>query len=186
MLSTFYPDTALTKKPTSGAEWSCLALGQNESILTLHDSILCLIRSMRCVRQGDAEKCQFSQNRSQEKPRRSPCYYFSHNTGMPHFSKSSCYATLLLWKIYISTYFHYLEKKLEEDLRFYQRSRKENSICFARILTEAAGTLSSESWTHKLLSQKPHSASQRQGAIALICVCEPLCFISIYSVHSCF
>lgn len=96
MLSTFYPGTALTEIPASGAEWSYLALGKNESILTLHDRIRCPIRSMRCVRQGDAEKCQFSHNRSQEKPRRSPRYYFSHNTGMPHFSKSSCYATLLL------------------------------------------------------------------------------------------
>lgn len=129
MLSTFYPGTALTEIPASGAEWSYLALGKNESILTLHDHIRCPIRSMRCTRQGDAKKCQFSHNRSQEKPRRSPCYYLSHNTGMPHFSKSSCYATLLLWKIYISTFSLTRKKNWKRIFAFAKEA--ERKIVFA-------------------------------------------------------
>lgn len=79
------------------------------------------------------------------------------------------------------------QKKPEENVHFYEKAEKENSICFDGVLLEGAGTLSTQSGTAKLLPQEPpRSASQHQTAMALNCVCKHLCFISIYFVHSCF
>ena len=44
-------------------------------------------------------------------------------------------------------------------------------------------TPSGESVTAKLLPGEPHSASQHQASIALNCVCEHLCSVSIYFMH---
>ena len=57
------------------------------------------------------------------------------------------------------------------------------SICSAVRLSGAASTLNSGSDTTKLLPPEMHSASQRQAAIALNCVCGHLCLNLIYFVH---
>lgn len=47
---------------------------------------------------------------------------------------------------------------------------------------EAECTPSSESGWHQAPSQEPHSAWRHQGTVT-DCVCEHLCFISVYSEH---
>lgn len=134
---------------------SYLPLGNNESILTLHDSILCSILSMRYIRQGDVEKCQFSHKRSQEKPYSgSPRYYFSHNTGyVPLFEKLKlCH--FVCTKGLHEYLFSLTEKNWKRIFTFTKEAGKENSICFASILTEAARTLGIESSPTKLCSQE--------------------------------
>lgn len=51
-----------------------------------------------------------------------------------------------------------------------------------RIIIEAAHTGSSKSGPTKILSQELNSASQHQVTRTLNCICEHLCFISIYFV----
>ena len=58
------------------------------------------------------------------------------------------------------------------------------SVCvFVLLLQRQHRTLSSKSGAVDLLSPELHSASQYQATKALNCVCEHLCFISIYVVH---
>ena len=55
------------------------------------------------------------------------------------------------------------------------------SICFT--VNPYRGNLSRESSPAQLLLPKLHSAFQHQATRALNCICEHLCFISIYFVH---
>ena len=97
------------------------------------------------------------------------------------FFQSLLYSALLLWKIYISTF---ANLKKSKDFHFHEKKVKsESSVCFAAALIETAHTLNWKTGTTKLLLWKLCPASCRQAAIPLNCVCEHLCFISIYFVH---
>ena len=58
-----------------------------------------------------------------------------------------------------------------------------SSFVLQQAIIEAACTQSFESGTAKLLPRELRSASQHQATIALDCVHEHLCFISVYFVH---
>ena len=80
--------------------------------------------------------------------------------------------------------------KLKEIQRSFLLSQKKMQkakitfiVCSAGASGEASSTLNSERGTAQLPPQKRHWASQHQATIALNCVCEPLCLISIYLVH---
>ena len=113
-------------------------------------------------------------------PRFSNCSQYS----FPLLSESLFYATSLLRKTYISTCFHQpkgiwrvllvLPKKGKMKLAF--------SSCFAARRYRGSATLISESSAAKLLPWELPSTSQHQAAVALNCVCEHLCFISIFLV----
>ena len=57
------------------------------------------------------------------------------------------------------------------------------SICLQQTFIGAAHIQSGENGTTQLLPWKTNSASQYPAAIALNCVCEHLCFISVYFVY---
>lgn len=95
-------------------------------------------------------------------------------------SKNSLHATLLLGKMYDNACFHQL-KQIQERCLLFQRNRKsESSIqhLFQRQCPaqEARGTTN-------FLPLNLHSESQNQGPRVLNCVCELLCFTSIYLAY---
>ena len=63
-----------------------------------------------------------------------------------------------------------------------QRVKIAFSVGSAAALIEAAHPERRE-WHSQAPFREPHLASQHPAAAALNCVCEHLCFISIYSVH---
>lgn len=78
-------------------------------------------------------------------------------------------------------------KKSKEDLHLHKKKvQSENSIwhLFCSESWRGRVYLKNRSDTTKLLPQKLHSGLQHQATMALNGVCEHLCFIPIYYVHS--
>lgn len=79
------------------------------------------------------------------------------------------------------------EIQKREDFCLYEKGREVKTafgICFAGSLYRgSAHSPSSEGGTAQLLPLQPHSAPQHQATQALSCVCEHLCFTSMYFVH---
>ena len=73
-------------------------------------------------------------------------------------------------------------KKSKKDFYFHERRWKAKIALFVLqwALAEAAGTLSRESGTTKLLPWELHAVSQHQAPIAVDCVCEHLGFRWVY------
>jgi len=77
------------------------------------------------------------------------------------------------------------QKKSKEDVCFMKKSKKQKS-CSVLVYSEtlrSQHTPDSTCGAAQLLPRELHSASQGQATIVLNCVCEHLCFISIYFVR---
>ena len=82
--------------------------------------------------------------------------------------------------------FSLTERNLKRTFYFNKKGKKwkwHSVFASQQAFIEAAHTQSCRNGTTQLLLWKIYSASQHQAAIALNCVCEHLCFISVYFVY---
>lgn len=110
-------------------------------------------------------------------------FFFFKIYNYPLLFKSLCYVTWLLQKTYIRTVF--VEWKESEEHSFLRRKvESENSsqcLFLQWTTTEAAHTPHTPEWHHHQASSQGTTRSISLSATtALNCVCEHLCFISIY------
>lgn len=107
------------------------------------------------------------------------------STGIPHFLQVRV-ITFNFYKRPTSVLIFTNWKRSRKNLCFYEKRRKAKrafGVRFAASPYRGSVHPSSESGPSKLLPQELYSASQYQAIRALKCVCEHLCFISIYCVH---
>lgn len=77
-------------------------------------------------------------------------------------------------------------KKSEEDFRFYSKRQKVRVILYLFCSDQLQRQCLPHAWEwhSQAPSLKLHSASQHAVTIVFSCVCEHLCFLSVYFVHS--
>lgn len=84
------------------------------------------------------------------------------------------------------------QKKSSDFHSYEKKAKSENSVqVFCFPVSYYRGGMHSEQWEWlklpaKLLPGERQQASQHQSVIALTCICEHLCLIWVYFVHSCF
>ena len=110
--------------------------------------------------------------------------YTHTHTGKPHFSKVHLtplrfYKTPGLVPVSLTR----RNSKIYPFTKKGEKQKQHSTFVSAGAITEGESTMSSKSGRAKLIPWKLHSAPQHHAAIALNCVCEHLCFISIYSVY---
>lgn len=94
----------------------------------------------------------------------------------PLLFQSSRYTTSRLWKTYL---FSLTEGKPKSIFTFREKVKSRNSVqhlCCSELLQRRRAA----EWQHQAPSPEPHSAPQPRATRASNCVCEHLCFVSIY------
>lgn len=100
-------------------------------------------------------------------------------TGIPCFSKVH-FPPIRFYKRPISVPVFTTQKKSKEDFCFYkEKAKSKNSIVWQWALQAEHTPSSAQEWPLNILPWELYSPSRH----TLNCVCEQLCFISIYFVH---
>lgn len=100
--------------------------------------------------------------------------------GAPRLSKA-CFTSLYFYERPVFSNL----KKSKEYFHSYEKKKWKFKVAVSvNHYRGSAHTQSGERGSTKLLLRELHSSSQHPTSIALNCVSQPLCFISIYFMHS--